>query len=47
MQGSAGPFAGRQIPGQPLPDHGKQEYNLNFHRRQLCDSSSATPDCRR
>src|SRR5690242_18828618 len=23
--------AGRQIPGQPLPDHGKQEYDLNFH----------------
>src|ERR1035437_7695084 len=22
---------GRQIPGQPLPDHGKQEYDLNFH----------------
>src|SRR5438045_1135733 len=24
-------IAGRQIPGQPLPDHGKQEYDLNFH----------------
>ena len=23
-------IAGRQIPGQPLPDHGKQEYDLNF-----------------
>ena len=23
--------AGRQIPGQPLPDHGKQEYDLDFH----------------
>src|SRR6266851_623796 len=23
--------AGRQVPGQPLPDHGKQEYDLNFH----------------
>src|ERR1035437_2142037 len=22
-------IAGRQIPGQPLPDHGKQEYDLN------------------
>ena len=24
-------IAGRQIPGQPLPDHGKQEYDLRFH----------------
>src|SRR2546425_12436680 len=24
-------IAGRQIPGQPLPDHGKQEYDLSFH----------------
>lgn len=24
-------IAGRQIPGQPLPDHGKQEYDLAFH----------------
>jgi len=24
-------IAGRQIPGQPLPDHGKQEYDLEFH----------------
>src|SRR5581483_3125811 len=24
-------IAGRQIPGQPLPDHGKQEYDFNFH----------------
>jgi hypothetical protein len=24
-------IAGRQIPGYPLPDHGKQEYDLNFH----------------
>src|SRR5271157_2641284 len=24
-------IAGRQIPGQPLPDHGKQEYDLNCH----------------
>jgi hypothetical protein len=24
-------IAGRQIPGQPLPDHGQQEYDLNFH----------------
>jgi len=23
-------IAGRQVPGQPLPDHGKQEYDLNF-----------------
>ena len=24
-------IAGRQVPGQPLPDHGKQIYDLNFH----------------
>src|SRR6184192_3961962 len=24
-------IAGRQIPGQPLPDHGAQEYDLNYH----------------
>ena len=24
-------IAGRQVPGQPLPDHGKQEYDLNYH----------------
>ena len=24
-------IAGRQIPGQPLPDHGKQEYDFNYH----------------
>jgi hypothetical protein len=24
-------IAGRQIPGQPLPDHGKQEYDLHYH----------------
>jgi hypothetical protein len=24
-------IAGRQVPGQPLPDHGKQEYDMNFH----------------
>src|SRR5690348_9239855 len=24
-------IAGRQVPGQPLPDHGKQEYDLNFY----------------
>ncbi len=24
-------IAGRQLPGQPLPDHGKQEYDLDFH----------------
>src|SRR5579859_7889580 len=24
-------IAGRQIPGYPLPDHGKQVYDLNFH----------------
>jgi hypothetical protein len=24
-------IAGRQVPGQPLPDHGKQEYDLGFH----------------
>src|SRR6476660_7847798 len=24
-------IAGRHIPGQPLTDHGKQEFDLNFH----------------
>src|SRR5690242_6546204 len=24
-------IAGRQVPGQPLPDHGKQEYDTNFY----------------
>ena len=24
-------IAGRQIPGYPLPDHGKQEYDLNYY----------------
>jgi len=24
-------IAGRQVPGQPLPDHGKQAYDTNFH----------------
>jgi hypothetical protein len=24
-------IAGRQVPGQPLPDHGKQEYDSDFH----------------
>jgi len=24
-------IGGRQVPGQPFPDHGKQEYDLNFH----------------
>jgi hypothetical protein len=24
-------IGGRQVPNQPLPDHGKQEYDLNFH----------------
>ena len=23
-------IAGRQVPGQPLPDHGKQEHDLNY-----------------
>ena len=23
-------IAGRKVPGQPLPDHGKQEYDLDF-----------------
>src|ERR1700677_3702146 len=23
-------IAGRQVPGQPLPDHGKQQYDANF-----------------
>src|SRR5258707_1306318 len=24
-------IAGKKIPGHPLPDHGKKEYDLNFH----------------
>src|SRR5689334_17735558 len=24
-------IAGRQVPGQPLPDHGNQEYDRDFH----------------
>jgi hypothetical protein len=24
-------IAGRQVPGQPLPDHGKKEYDTSFH----------------
>src|SRR5947199_4891903 len=24
-------IAGRQVPNQPLPDHGKKEYDLDFH----------------
>lgn len=24
-------IAGRQVPGQPIPDHGKQEYDTNFY----------------
>lgn len=24
-------IAGRQVPGQPLPDHGKQEYDTEYH----------------
>ncbi len=24
-------IGGRQVPGQPLPDHGKQEYDTDFH----------------
>src|SRR5262245_2504546 len=24
-------IAGRQVPGQPLPDHGKQEYDRDFY----------------
>lgn len=24
-------IAGRQVPDQPLPDHGRQEYDINFH----------------
>jgi hypothetical protein len=34
-------IAGRQIPNQPLPDHGKQEYDLNFH-----GGNFATPHAR-
>src|SRR2546430_3374038 len=28
-------IAGRQIPGQPLPDHGRQEYDTSFHGGEL------------
>ena len=28
----AGPSGGRQVPGQPLPDHGKQEYDTGTFR---------------
>ena len=29
-------IAGRQVPGQPLPDHGKQEYDTGtFYGEQL------------
>ena len=34
-------IAGRQVPGQPLPDHGKQEYDLEFSRRQFRHAASA------
>ena len=37
-------IAGRQLPGQPLPDHGKQEYDAStFHGGR---SSTGTPSCR-
>ncbi len=35
-------IAGRQIPGQPLPDHGKQEYDLNFHGGNFRHASSCS-----
>ena len=35
-------IAGRQVPGQPLPDHGKQEYDTDtLQRRQLHAHPSA------
>jgi hypothetical protein len=34
-------IAGRQVPGQPLPDHGKQEYDLDFY-----GGNFATPHAR-
>ena len=34
-------IAGRQVPGQPLPDHGKQEYDTQFH-----GGNFATPHAR-
>ena len=34
-------IAGRQVPGQPLPDHGKQEYDTDSSRRQLRGRPSA------
>ena len=33
-------IAGRQIPGQPLPDHGKQQYDTDTFRWKLRHSSS-------
>src|ERR1035438_4528827 len=33
-------IAGRQITGQPLPDHGKQEYDLNFHGGEVSNPPS-------
>src|SRR3954466_8614346 len=35
-------IAGRQVPGQPLPDHGKQEYD----ERQFHGGNYATPHLR-
>ena len=34
-------IGGRQLPGQPLPDHGKQEYERQLSRRQFRDAASA------
>ena len=34
-------IAGRQIPGYPLPDHGKQEYDLNYHGGNFATPSSS------
>jgi len=36
-------IAGRQIPGQPLPDHGKQEYDLQFHGGNFATCLAARP----
>src|SRR5438045_8352039 len=33
-------IAGRQIPGQPLPDHGKQEYDLDFHGGNVASTNA-------
>ncbi len=47
-------IAGRQVPGQPLPDHGKQAYDLDFHggnygtvHRQYYKDTGVAPEATR